>query len=225
MNRFRALLIGLAFLGAPATAFAQDNTDWSRLYLTDLEFARRVIAENHPGPVDEENPVFRRALESAYEEARNAAPQVKSYTTYAIALRRFGNRFQDGHLSINTGSRPLEGRRSAGIYPAWENDAFVVEEVDARYGEQVALLQGAKIESCEGVSARQLFTDQVLSWRGRRSIAADWFTWAPLLLVDYGPPLPKAPARCLFRTAKKGLQEIPLQWKEATAEEVSAPLE
>jgi hypothetical protein len=195
MHRFRSVLIGLALLCILATTLAQGDTDWRRTYLADLEAARRVITEDHPGPVDEKNPAFRRTLASAYDEAWRAAPQVKSYTSYAIALRRFVNRFQDAHLSVS-GSRPLEGVRAAGIYPVWRGKAFVVEEVDTRYGERAAALKGATIVSCDGVPASRLFTERVLSWRGRPAIAADWFLWAPLLLVDYGPPTPKAPARC-----------------------------
>src|SRR3954452_18332332 len=123
MHRFRPALIGLALLCTPATTLAQGTTDWRRLYLDDLEAARQVIAKDHPGPVDEKNPAFRRTLASAYDEARLAAPQVKSYTSYAIALPRFVNRFQDAHLSFSPRSRPLEGVRASGIYPVWPGEA------------------------------------------------------------------------------------------------------
>jgi hypothetical protein len=221
MNRFRPALIGLALLCIPATTLAQGTTDWSRLYLDDLEAARQVIAKDHPGPVDEKNPAFRRTLASAYDEARLAAPQVKSYTSYTIALHRFVNRFQDAHLSFSPRPRPLEGVRAAGIYPVWRGKAFRVEEVDARYGERAAALQGATIVSCDGVPASRLFTDRVLSWRGRPAIAADWFLWAPLLLVDYGPPTPKAPARCRFRKGTE-TKTLALQWQPTTPDEERA---
>lgn len=221
MKRYRAARIGLVLLGASLAVFAQGDTDWKRIYLDDLEFARKTIAADHPGAVDPQNPAFRRTLESAYEEARGAAPRVKSYTSYLIALTRFGNHFQDAHLGIFGASRPLEGTRAAGIYPLWLDGAFVVEEVDPRYGEKGTALQGAVLVSCDGIPASRLFTDRVLSWKGRPGIAADWFTWAPLLLVDYGPPLPKAPARCLLRSGKK-TENLSLQWQAVTSGEVEA---
>lgn len=108
MNRFRAVLIGLALLGSSAlSAETIQEADWSRILLNDLEAARQLIAENHPGPVDDENPEFRRALVSAYEEAKSAAPQVKSGSDYARAIRRFAGSFKDGHLVINV-SQSLE---------------------------------------------------------------------------------------------------------------------
>jgi len=220
MNRLRAILIALALLCAPTTTLAQDDVDWRRTYLADLEAARRVIAEDHPGPVDPENPAFRRTLASAYDEARRAAPQVKSYTSYATALRRFVNRFQDAHLSVS-GPRPLEGMRAAGIYPVWRGKVFVIDEVDARYGERIATLKGKTIVSCNGIPASRLFTDHVLAWRGRPAIAADWFLWAPLLLVDYGPPTPQAPTRCRLRKGTK-TETLTLQWQPITPDEERA---
>jgi len=221
MNRSRSVLMGLVLLGASPAVFAQGESDWKRIYLDDLEFTRQVITQDHPGAVDEQNPGFRRTLESAYEEARSAAPQVTGYTSYAIALRRFTNRFQDAHFGVFGMSRPLEGTRAAGIYPLWLDNAFVVEEVDARYGEKAGALKGAVLVSCDGIPAARLFTDRVLAWQGRPDIAADWFTWAPLLLVDYGPPTPKAPSRCLLRSGKK-TENVALQWQAATPGEIQA---
>lgn len=102
MNRFRAVLIGLALLGSSTlSAETIQEPDWSRVFLNDLEAARQLIADNHPGPVDDENPEFRRALVSAHEEAKSAALQVKSGSDYARAIRRFAGSFKDEHLVIN----------------------------------------------------------------------------------------------------------------------------
>ncbi len=208
-------LIPLTFAGA---AFAQDDTDWKATYLADLEFARQVIAENHPGPVDDGNAAFRRTFDLAYGEAQRAAGQVKSSTAYTLALRRFANRLQDPNLVIE-GTRPFERMKSAGIYPAWRGSAFVVEEVAPRYGEQVATLKGSTIVSCDGIPAAHQFSNGVLSWHGRTAVQGDWALWAPLLLVDYGPPMMKAPAQCNFRNAK-GTETVELRWKPTTAPEV-----
>jgi hypothetical protein len=201
LARLTALLTALlaALLAAPS-AGAQADTSWSALYRRDLDSARAIIANDHPGAVDRRNPAFARTLASAYEEAVRAADAVTSYSAYRIALTRFGNRFQDAHLNVS-GRRPLDGVRDAGIYPVWRDGAFVVAEVDERYGAEAGALRGATLVDCDGRAAADVFRDGVLSWRGRASIAADWYTWAPHLLVDYGPPTPPAPARCRFRPA------------------------
>lgn len=223
MNRLRStpagLLLGLCLLAAGATAArAQGDTVWSALYLRDLDSARAVIAADHPGAVDTANPAFARTLASAYEEARRAAARVNGYSAYRVALNRFGNRFQDAHLNIG-GTRPLEGVRDAGIYPVFRNGALVAEEVDGRYGAQAAALRGATVQACDGRPASRVFREGVLSWRGRPAIEADWYLWAPLLLVDYGPMAGPAPASCRFRTGGRTVT-VPLRWRPATSAEV-----
>jgi hypothetical protein len=217
----RMVALCAASLAAASSALAaQQDTAWSALFRMDLDTARAIIAADHPGAVDALNPGFRRTLESAYREALAAAPRVDSYAAYRIALARFGNAFQDAHLNIG-GSRPIARVREAGIYPVYRGGAFVVQEADARYGPRAAELRGATLEGCGEAPAARLFRERVLSWRGRPTVEADWYTYAPLLLVDYGPPTPPAPAECRFRAGSRTLS-LPLQWRDATPTEVRA---
>ncbi len=204
------LAAGLAF---PLGLDAQADTTWSDLYLKDLEMARDVIASDHPGSVDLQNPAFRKALASAYKEALDAAKSVNSYESYRIALGRFGNRFQDAHLNVAPRqSRPLKGVRDAGIYPIYRNDAFVVASADERYGGRAQGLRGATLVSCDGKPIAQHFRDAILSWRGRPSIIADWYKWSPYTLIDYGPPTPAAPRSCRFKPSGKREIDVALLW-------------
>src|SRR4029078_1748875 len=99
----------------------------------DLESVREVIAANHPGVVDSLNPEFRRTLESALREARAAAPDIRSFDAYRIALTRFVTRFRDQHLQIGF-TRGWTQLREAGVYPVWRGGGFHVAAVDGRYG-------------------------------------------------------------------------------------------
>ena len=201
----------LAAQSAPSSA----DTSWTQLYLRDLAAARDVISADHPGAVDSANPAFARTLTSAYAEARAAAAAVGDYSSYRIALARFGNRFQDAHLSIG-GRRPIEGVREAGIFPVWRGGEFVIAEADARYGATGEALRGATVASCDGRPARDLFAARVLSWRGRREVAADWYTWAPMLLVDFGAPTPPGPKSCVMNQGGRRVV-VSLQWRETTS--------
>ena len=198
-----------------ADAPARADTVWSDIYRADLDTLRAFIADNHPGAVDAKNPEFARTLAAAYEEAVRDTALVTSYSSYAIALARFGHRFQDGHLSIG-GTRPLGLIREAGIYPVYRGGGFMVADADARYGPLAPALRGATVLGCGRDDAAHLFTTRVLSWRGRAAIEADWFRWAPLLFTDYGPPTPPAPEVCRFAIADR-VVEIPLQWRSAPA--------
>jgi hypothetical protein len=197
---------------------ARADTVWSELYRADLDSLRAFIASNHPGAVDPANPEFARTLSSAYEEAVRDSALVTNYAAYAIALARFGNRFQDAHLKI-TGTRSLGDVREAGIYPVYRSGGFVVAEADGRYGPLAPAMRGATVLGCGREDAAQIFTSRVLSWRGRSSIEADWHRWAPLLFADYGPPTPPAPASCRFAIGDRVI-EIPLQWQTAPASAV-----
>jgi hypothetical protein len=211
MHQLRPLIVALSLLALGGReARAQADTVWSALYRRDLDAARDVIANDHPGVVDRQNPAFARTLASAYAEALAAADSVSTYTAYRIALTRFGNRFQDAHLSIG-GSRPLAGVRDAGIYPAYRGGALVVASVDGRYGARADSLRGATIVDCDGRPAADLLRDGILAWRGRASIQADWYTWAPYLLVDHGPPTAPAPSRCRLQRAGDAF-DVALQW-------------
>lgn len=207
---------------AAVGAHVRSDTSWSAIYRADLDSLRAFIAANHPGAVDAKNPEFARTLASAYEEAVRDTAVITNYASYAIALTRFGNRFQDGHLSIG-GTRPLGTIREAGIYPVYRGGGFMVADADARYGPLAPALLGATVLGCGRDDAAQLFTARVLSWRGRPAIEADWFRWAPLLFADYGPPTPPAPEVCRFAIADR-VVEIPLQWRGAQASVVREKL-
>jgi hypothetical protein len=194
------------------------DTVWSEIYRADLDSLRAFIAANHPGAVDTRNLDFARTLESAYDEAVRDTSRITSYASYAIALARFGNRFQDAHLKIG-GTRPLGAIRDAGIYPIYRAGGFMVADVDARYGRLGPALLGATVLGCGPLDVRQVFSTRVLTWRGRPSVEADWYRWAPLLFTDYGPPTPPAPQSCRFAIADRTV-EIPLQWREVDANTV-----
>jgi hypothetical protein len=211
------VLVLLVVLRQDATA--QADTAWSDLYVSDLRGIRALIAANHPGMVDAENPAFARTLKLAYEEALDAAPSVTDYAAYRLGLTRFVNRFQDAHLQLSL-SRSLGDVREAGVYPVYRDGAFVVGEVDGRYGARATELSGATLLECDGRSADEILHRGILSWRGRPSVAADWYLLAPYLLVDYGPPTPAAPSACEFDVDGR-IVTLPLSWTPTPGRDVA----
>ena len=156
-----------------------------------------------------------RTLETAYDEAIRDTSRITTYASYAIALGRFGNRFQDAHLTIG-GTRPIGEIREAGIYPVYRGGGFMVADADSRYGLLAPALLGATVLGCGPLDVRQVFSARVLTWRGRVAVEADWFRWAPLLFTDYGPPTPPGPQSCRFAIGDRTI-ELPLQWRTTTA--------
>jgi hypothetical protein len=202
-------------LNDSAASMEPADTAWSAIFRADLDSLRAFISANHPGSVDSRNSNFARTLASAYDEAVRDTSRITSYTSYAIALARFGNRFEDAHLAI-AATRPLGEIREAGIYPVYRGAGFMVAEVDARYGKLAPVLLNATVLGCGPLDVRQIFSTRVLPWRGRQSVEADWYRWAPLLFTDYGPPMPPGPQSCRFAIGDR-IVELPLQWRRTQA--------
>ena len=217
-NRWLPLIA--VILAATSLEAQTADTVWSELYLRDLAEARRVIAENHPGPVDRQNPAFARQLDSAYAAAVALAPRVRDYDGFAIALTMFGNRFQDAHLNV-AGRRAAGALGDAGIYTRLGGGRLVVAGTAERYGGSVP--RGSVLVGCDGVPALRLLEERVLSWRGRRGIVADRYTYAPMLLLDYGAPAPAAPRTCEFATGLDTIA-VTLEWEQRPRAEVGAAL-
>jgi hypothetical protein len=212
------ILAAVLLLAASARAVAQRDTAWSQLYRRDLDSLHAAISANHPGAIDDQNPAFALTLERAYREARALAPKIKDFAAFRIGLMRFIDEFEDEHLQIGF-TQEIDTVREAGIVVRWQSDAFLVTHMDKRYGN--SRLVGTKVMMCEGIPARNLFVDRVLWWRGREKIESDWSRHAPLLFVDHGPPLPRAPRSCTFDA--QGTRIIQqLQWRNTARTDFDA---
>ncbi|HEX7708522.1 MAG TPA: hypothetical protein VF701_18820 [Thermoanaerobaculia bacterium] len=218
VGRGPSIFATVLLVASCATQRTPEQQEWAATFLGDLEVARETIAANHPGMVDAANPAFRDVMHVAYDEARSAAPEVIDYDSYRVALTRFTNRFQDAHLAA-VFRKPFESVRHAGIKLSFDGEAFLVEDADSRYGPPD--LTGSVLVACDGEPARAHFARRVLSWQGRSSVAADWYTLAPFLFVDYGPPAPEAPMRCTFSRNGKS-SSVALQWRDTNDEGLSS---
>ena len=105
MKRLLSLVSALALvaLAAPATA-RQDPAapaDWGEALREDAQAFHDLIVENHPGPVDAENPGFNALLETGLQTALARAETADSYADWYFALQEYAASFDDGHLSLS----------------------------------------------------------------------------------------------------------------------------
>jgi hypothetical protein len=84
-------------LAAPA-----GGNPWSEMAIEDLHGIHDIIRDNHPGPVDPENPHYRDWMEGGLVKAMARAKTASRYTDYIHALLFYTNGFEDGHLTIDT---------------------------------------------------------------------------------------------------------------------------
>jgi hypothetical protein len=202
-----ALLIGLT-VAVTGPVQAQDPpaaagptlpttaASWSEAAVRDVNAAYQMLADNHPGMVDPDNPGFRRQLERARQTGLNLAQRVTSPMGYDAAIAAFSNTLQDGHAgayaTLPQQLRPA--RQWPGFVPAWRGNRMLVH-----FSTETSIPRGAEIISCDGTAIRTLALRNVFRFRGRASEAGNWWTQARNVLVDTGNPFVTRPRSCRLR--------------------------
>lgn len=214
LARLAAIAAAAQFLPFAAAAQPPGTQDWRRITETDVEAAHALLAEDHPGALEEVGDAdFRRRLAEGRAEARERAARVVSYAGYAATMRGFANAMGDKHIAF----RPLRQTSRlewAGILVSLRGVDWVVSDGgEASDGVQ---LTGARLVSCDGVAADVLAERRLGEFRAVWSIPAQRTATAPLLLVDDGNPFLARPARCVFDQAG-ARREVALRWRSVQA--------
>ena len=133
---FRAILLMLVITGTASVAAAdahsdtnKESTDWATTFRDDMQAARRVILESHPGPVDAMNPGFGDWLDTGFEQQMALAESVDTADEYVYAMQKYIGGFRDGHLNIrfDVDRGPA---RWPGFFMTWRNGTAVVHTAD-----------------------------------------------------------------------------------------------
>src|SRR5215469_9215222 len=95
------LLVAAAASLVTIAAAAASLSPWAELAERDLQAIHDAIRDNHPGPVDPQNPHFRDWMERGLTIAEGQASTARNYTDYTRALRRYVNGFEDGHIELD----------------------------------------------------------------------------------------------------------------------------
>jgi hypothetical protein len=212
MRRCFKILALLGAMGAAPAALAQVDVagHWRTLTLMDVEAAHRMLAEDHPGAAKEVgDEKFQRSLASAYAKAKERAGKVTSYDGYVATMAGLSVGLGDKHIW----SRPLyslDRPEWPGIILARRGRDFVVaDESGAAEG---APLKGAKLLSCDGITADRLADERLGEFKIVRGIEAQLIQRAGHLLLDDGNPFLKRPQACDF--AQDGsTRTVSLNWR------------
>jgi len=194
------------------SATNQESTDWASTFRDDLQAARRIILESHPGPVDALNPGFRDWLDAGYEEQMALADSVDTANAYIFGMRRFIGGFRDGHLGIRF---EIDGTpaRWPGFFAAWRDDTVVVHNVDPALVPE--LTEGDRLLSCDGQAAEQLVVKRVFDFQFDPSLPASWTPAAARAFVDFGNPFVGVPTQCVFIRENREFP-LDLEWREVS---------
>ena len=189
---------------------AGEPTNWSSTFRDDLQAARRIILESHPGPVDTLNPGFGDWLDIGFEQQMALAESVDTADEYVYAMLRYIGGFRDGHLGIRFDVERGPARWP-GFFATWRNGAVVVHSVDPAIVSELA--EGDRLKSCDGQIAEQLVRQRVFNFQFDPALPAYWVPAAARAFVDLGNPFVSAPQKCVFVREDKEIA-IDLEWQE-----------
>ena len=104
-------------------ATSEEAIDWVSTFREDLQAARRIILESHPGPVDSLNPKFGEWLEAGFEQQMALTESIDSADAYVYAMQKFIGGFRDGHLGIRF-AVDRGPARWPGFFATWRNGSW-----------------------------------------------------------------------------------------------------
>jgi hypothetical protein len=192
------------------SADKEESADWSTTFQDDLHAVRRIILENHPGPVDALNPGFGKWLDTGFEQQMALVESVGSADAYVYAMLKFVGGFRDGHLGIrfDVDRGPA---RWPGFFTTWRNGMVVVHTVDPALVPELA--EGDQLRSCDGQSAEILVRQRVFDFQYDPALPANWVPAAARAFVDLGNPFVGAPKQCVFVRGNREIA-LDLEWRE-----------
>jgi len=152
---------------------------WAAMSKGDLQAMHDLIAANHPGAVDLENPHFRDWLENGFVQAMTKADEARSIDDYERTLHFYQDGFQDGHVGVWFSVNP--DQLSWAGFILYATDATDVQVVAAEPGSGVKA--GDRLLSCDGKGIDALLAERT-----------DAFYWNAAV-----PHLRYAPINYLFR--------------------------
>ena len=212
-----AIILILAVSSAASVAAADvksaaidESTDWSTTFQGDMQAARRVILESHPGPVDALNPKFGDWLDSGFEQQMALAESIDTADEYVYGMRKYIGGFRDGHLGIRF-NVDRDAARWPGFFTSWRNGAVVVHTLDPAIVSKLA--EGDRLQSCDGQTAEQLVRQRVFDYQFDPALPANWVPAAARAFVDFGNPFVDVPLRCVFVRENREF-ELHLEWRE-----------
>jgi hypothetical protein len=188
---------------------------WAALAERDLAAIHDIIRDNHPGPVDPENPHYRDWLEDGLVRAGTEAKAARSYSDYVRALRRYTNGFQDAHLVIDPFFVPRASDWTGFVVGAGPDGRAEVLAAEADSGVKV----GDRIESCDGQSFDALMKARTDPYFWNSAIPQGRLNWVSEMFVanpdEHGSRL----VGCRFSSGT-----VKLNWRAAPTEELNQKL-
>lgn len=207
----------MLFVAVAATAFAGPAfaNPWSELAIEDLHGIHDILRDNHPGPVDPENPHFRDWMEGGLAKALAKAKTVSRYTDYVRSLLLYTNGFEDGHLSIDTVIADRQVGWAGFTLGADPDGRVQVISAEPDSGVKV----GDQIESCDGQPFDAVMKTRVDPYFVNGAVPQTSANWLSQPFIANPDEQSTRLKTCLFSSGK-----ISLNWRTLAPDELGKKL-
>ena len=216
----RAFALAAMIAALSSTTWAQETpvpapSDWGQVLAEDARAFHDLIADSHPGPVDELNPGFNMLLDNGLALALARAETADSYPDWYFALQEFQASFNDGHLSLANHAPMGHVWRMAwpGFLTGLRGDGEAERHEVVFNQDPAAPPVGAVLVSCDGRPAAALAEDIVGRAVGRWNLRSRRARFASTLFVDQGNPYVQMPSNCLFEV-DGSTRAYSLEWRD-----------
>lgn len=218
MKRWILLACALFAFAGPAAAQNGAASQWRELTRGDIEAAYRLLVEDHPALSQTINDrAFRSRLEAGRTLALERADQVQTIEGYFATMAGFANVAGDKHIwwrSPYTASTV----NWAGIIMTRVGEDYVVFSHEGAEGD--GSLVGARLVSCDGVSADDFAAQKLGGFSAVWAIEAQRIQRTPTLFIDSGNPFVLRPSQCEFMRDRRRISHT-LQWRESERTQLS----
>jgi hypothetical protein len=184
-------------------------TDWSTVAADDLQTMHDLIRDNHPGPVNTEDPTFNVWLRTGAAALRAQARAARTEHDYRLVLLTYANGFADGHVEVrfNVPERRLWPGFVTRIDASADDPSRVVLIEDApgvRIGDVLA--------GCGTESAYELLTRRVLLPRLNPKVPHRLRLVSPWLTIVGADDIAGQASNCRLCTTT-GVRTVELHWR------------
>lgn len=211
----KRLILAFALVCAAVTSAAAQSANtaaqWREITRSDVEAAYQLLTEDHPALSRTINDTaLRERIEAGRALALQRAGQVQTIEGYFATMAGFANVAGDKHIWWRS-PYVASTAQWAGIIMTRRGDSFVVHSHEGAEGD--ASLVGARLVSCDGVSADDFAAAKLGGFSAVWSVEAQRIQRTPTLLIDGGNPFVLRPNRCEFVRDGRRISHT-LQWRE-----------
>lgn len=201
-------ILGIALVAAVAP---DTKRDWGEALKTDATALHDEIAHNHPGPVNPADPGFAARNDAQYKKTLKRAANANSFEHYFYAIKEYTASFNDGHMGFGVyGNTPDEVRAWPGFLTRYDAKGQQFVSVSEAWS---GVPRGARLVSCDGLTADQVADRRMGSRFGRWNLNAQRQFFGAMTFLDTGNPYVGTIGKCTFSAAGQTFT-VALQWRK-----------